>query len=98
MFLELQALTERVNRLEKDYCNVTDYADEMEERMSHMETVLKTLLEDNAYVSDATRTVMERVIRTENQTDDIQRILDDFDAEMEMGAEAWEEIRFWENI
>lgn len=94
MFLELQALTERMTRLEKDYCNQQDYVDELEERMIHMETVMKTLLNDNTYVSDATRTVMETVIRTENQTDDIQRILDDFDAEMELGAAMWEDILF----
>lgn len=94
LVLELAGMHERISNLERQKLFQDDYIDELEVRMSHMEEVLKRLLNDNAMVNDATRTVMESVIDEENLTDDLQRLLDEFDEEMENGQEEFERFIF----
>lgn len=94
LVLELAGMHERVSNLERQKLFQDDYIDELEVRMSHMEEVLKRLLNDNTMVNDATRTVMESVIHEENLTDDLQRLLDEFDEEMENGQEEFERFIF----
>lgn len=73
-FLENAALNQRMGHME-------DYIAELEERMSHMEEVISRLLRDNHYVNTATEAVMLDVISQNNLTDDLQRILDEWDDE-----------------
>lgn len=92
LVLELSGMNERVKKLEREKDAQEQYIDELEIRMSHMEEVLKRLLNDNTMVNDTTRTIMESVIQEENLTDDLQRMLDEFDEDMENGQEEWERM------
>ena len=71
-FLENAALNQRMDRME-------DYIAELEERMAHMEEVISRLLRDNHYVQTATEAVVLDVISNNNLTDDLQRILEEWD-------------------
>lgn len=79
-FLENAALNQRMDRME-------DYILEIESRMAHMEEVISRLLRDNHYVQSATEAVMLDVISNNNLTDDLQRILEEWDEEWMQNAD-----------
>lgn len=87
LFLEVAALQEQMHTLQNQFAFQESYVEELEERM----TVLEKAVLRQLHWNQDQAPILE-VIQEENMTDDLERLLREFEDETEEAERRWHDI------